>query len=552
MRERILATVTVAALVLTGGFLPTGAAEGEHPDEQSGEAGLTPPEEVQEAMSSDGPSILSHRTETDSPVPSDYWLDTSDFMSGQARAEVVFLESDGSEETETEDWDPSRKDKVLQEIRDGLDFWEAEHPTGRLSFSIGSQTIDTGVEPIRHPGPTGSSCDNQWTWIQDTTDELGYGDTELDCDSSFSSEVYFAVRSYVHDVRNRQDVDWAFVIYVVDSLNDDDGYFEDDWFAYAYRNGPFMVMTYDNDNWGIDNMDRVTAHETGHIFGATDEYNGVHEKSGYFWADETDDSGCIMDDNSWCVSQGTNDQIGWLDSDDNARPDTQDTTPVIHDGVDAPEDPTNDPTLDFAGDAHDEPVPAAEEFRDWGYHNYSINEVTDVRWTVDGGDERSQPATAPFFEEASWSFATDPLADGEHTVETTVANEVGASDPTPVTRSVVVDTTPPVVDILNPAPGQIHVAGQASTDHPTAGDEADPVIVGNVLDVETTATDERTGVASTEISIDGTELFRLEDSGDEATIVTGDLPGSQHHVIFEATDEAGNTATVLQPYRAAP
>ena len=32
-------------------------------------------------------------------------------------------------------------------------------------------------------------------------------------------------------------------------------------------------MTYDNDNWGISQMNVVTRHEQGHIFYAQDEYS---------------------------------------------------------------------------------------------------------------------------------------------------------------------------------------------------------------------------------------------------------------------------------------
>jgi hypothetical protein len=93
-------------------------------------------------------------------------------------------------------------------------------------------------------------------------------------------------KSCADQIRKSWGMDWAFIIFVVDSYNDAQGAYADatgfGWkrYAYAYLNGPYLVVTYDNDGWGIDRMDRVVAHETGHIFGATDEYDGKPEQVG--------------------------------------------------------------------------------------------------------------------------------------------------------------------------------------------------------------------------------------------------------------------------------
>ncbi len=94
------------------------------------------------------------------------------------------------------------------------------------------------------------------------------------------------VYAYKNDLRNQYQTDWAFTIFVVDSSADLDGKFADGkYFAYAYLGGPFMVMTYDNNGWGIEDMDRVTAHETGHIFMAGDQYGSARQpQSTATWA----------------------------------------------------------------------------------------------------------------------------------------------------------------------------------------------------------------------------------------------------------------------------
>ena len=59
-------------------------------------------------------------------------------------------------------------------------------------------------------------------------------------------------------------------------------------------------MTYDNAGHGIENMDAVSAHETGHIFGALDEYScECYWQSGYLdYPNENCANGCELDENS--------------------------------------------------------------------------------------------------------------------------------------------------------------------------------------------------------------------------------------------------------------
>ncbi len=56
-----------------------------------------------------------------------------------------------------------------------------------------------------------------------------------------------------------------------------------DHFAYASIGGPRIVMEYANDGWGPDNIDRVFAHESGHIFGGPDEYASSGCNCGGSW-----------------------------------------------------------------------------------------------------------------------------------------------------------------------------------------------------------------------------------------------------------------------------
>ena len=144
----------------------------------------------------------------------------------------------------------------------------------------------------------------------------------------YPGTFYFIhVRDYINDLRNMLGTDWAYPMFIVDSSNDADGRFTDNKFAYAYLRGPFLVITYDN-NWrDISNMDRVTAHETCHMFYATDEYNDKTEYSGYLNVADVDGSGCLMDTSAWALSSGTRGQLGWRDTDGDGIQGIVDTFP---------------------------------------------------------------------------------------------------------------------------------------------------------------------------------------------------------------------------------
>lgn len=525
------------------------AAAGAGHATMAGEAALTPPAEADdgELAPGDGSAAGSY-SDT-------YLFDTSSYMFGSAAVDVIFMESDGSEESQSETWSSSQKTKALNEIRTGLDFWEGEAP-GRLSFEISSRTLDTGVEPIEHPGPTGSECDNQWRWIQDAMDQLGYTDTTLECDETFSGSTYVAVYERNHDLRNAKGTDWATTIFLVDSQNDGDGRFADDFFAYAYLNGPFMIMTWDNNGWGPDNMDRVGAHEMGHIFGATDEYNGEAETWGYLWAQDDDGSSCLMDDNDYCLSTGSKHQVGWRDSDGDGTPDPLDTQPDVDAlGFAGPPAQTSDATLDFSGEARDDPYPAAPEFRAYGFHNVSVNDVNDVTWTTSAGSsstsvDDADPRRAP------WDFATETLADGEHQVSVSAENQVGASDPDPVTRTVTVDTTPPAVQLHDPAPGRVYVAGTTSHENPQDPEGDDPPLVtGSVIYLNATASDALTGLQVVDFYIDGELVERSHEpphQSQEFLSPFGDGAPGEHVVTAVARDKVDNAAPVSQAYVVPP
>lgn len=94
-------------------------------------------------------------------------------------------------------------------------------------------------------------------------------------------------------------------------------------FAYANLSGPRLVMHYENDGWGVDNIDRVFAHETGHIFGAPDEYAASGCNCGGSYGPDGVPNGncancapnggvpCIMRANEWDMCKFTLRHLGY-------------------------------------------------------------------------------------------------------------------------------------------------------------------------------------------------------------------------------------------------
>ncbi|MCK5291694.1 MAG: hypothetical protein KAR39_06735 [Thermoplasmata archaeon] len=359
-------------------------------------------------------------------------------MIGTVAVTTIFAESDGAIDPDTETWDSTRMDAVYDKILIGLDWWESQIPNGRLEFNIytyGAQP--TSYEPITRP------YYDQSLWINEILGNLGYT----------SGDFYRQVRDLNNYVRSTYNKNWAYTIFVVDSLNDPDGSFEDGFSAYAFIwGGPFVMMTYDNNGWGIDRMDQVLAHETGHMFYATDEYMDPGEYSGYLNVRETDNSGCMMDTASWSLSAGTVGQIGWFDSDADGLLDPEDTIPNTNLDPYVP-NPTTSSSLSYTGLAEEVPLenrnPKYYEFFDGRRVNagndVSINAIIDVQYRVDGGPWLPATASDGAFDEAveSFEFITASLSDGAHVIETRARNTVGNWETSYGSDTVTIDTVAP-------------------------------------------------------------------------------------------------------------
>jgi hypothetical protein len=399
-------------------------------------------------------------TESDVLVPDDYPAgsggegapypsQTSEFMTGSVLYSVVFVESSGGAgncspaDPSTENWDASRQAQVLSEISTGLGFWRGK-PNGPVLTDL---TFDpdlwgvqpTSCEPITRPAKPG----DQPKWIADVLTAMGWAATP--------ANYMNVARSFVDSRRETLNKDWGFLIFVVDSLADADGQFSNGKFAYAYLNGPFMVMSYKNGGWGINQMNLVTAHETGHIFGAYDEYqaSGCLPSSTWGYLGEPNTS-CnnggdasdvsIMGEASEQVSlsvdvsQSARKALGWR----NPAPGELGhvVVDVLRNGSASISPYSPDPTSNVAPFYHGSAstlVGFPPGCTDAGCRSdASISKVLRVEWRVDGGQFTSNGVLYDTVNEQFKPFTFQPpsaLPYGTHTFETRLVTNFGYITP---------------------------------------------------------------------------------------------------------------------------
>lgn len=246
----------------------------------------------------------------------------------------IFPESDGTIDPSTENWAANDPLNFMVAAVEGIEWWFARYAPARMALEIaGPPPVNIPYEPINHPHAFES------TWVNSVMNALGVG-----------AGTYFQrVRSWNNSWVGPFDT-WTNTYFVVNSKNDPDGRFTDGWYDYSYYGGPFMVMTWDHYNWGNEDTDYMTAHETGHTFYALDEYyySGCTSccydswHSGYLDILNTNceregapSVECIMRNETRAeFTNGsacgyTRNQIGWRDTDADDIPDILDHPPLV-------------------------------------------------------------------------------------------------------------------------------------------------------------------------------------------------------------------------------
>jgi hypothetical protein len=370
-------------------------------------------------------------------------LNTSEFLAGAVSVNIVLVESDGSNEPQSENWSATRENEVVSGIAAGLEWIRLQEPQASLRFVYhvipGRTDVRgrTGYEPIRHAAdPSGITGEDRWA--TEVLGKIGYT----------GGDRFARSRAFAADTRSADGTDWAVNIFVVDSLADTDGKFADGRFAYCYIGGPHLVMTYDNQAWGIARMDMVLRHELLHAFYAFDEYAtsscDCTSHRGYLdganvncAACNAAASACVMIANGDAMCDATRRHLGWADLDGDGVIDVLGQDPdTFLDAI--PANVCSAPVL--TGLASVVAATNRNTFPGTTHPSISVNRISGVEFRVDGSPWiLAQPAGGTWgIAQERFSAASPVLPPGSHHLEARAVDDVGNRDGAPGTADVVV------------------------------------------------------------------------------------------------------------------
>jgi len=212
----------------------------------------------------------------------------NDYLEGPVALSVVFVNGP----TAAVQMSATERLKVAAEIQEGYAWLAAANPSAHLSFTVETHTVS-----ITTPDATGLA---EITWRNAAMGALGYAAGDA------------GVEAMAREIRDRTRSRWGYVLFVT----------RYNLWHFAYASGNRIVMDPRNDGWGIDNFDRVFIHESGHIFGAPDEYAvsgcSTGGSFGRFGEPNTNCANgaaasvdCLMKANSWAFCPITPRHFGW-------------------------------------------------------------------------------------------------------------------------------------------------------------------------------------------------------------------------------------------------
>ncbi|PIK71954.1 hypothetical protein CS379_16635, partial [Methylobacterium frigidaeris] len=146
----------------------------------------------------------------------------------------------------------AQQQKIIAEVQNGLSFLGGQAPAKDVTFTYDIQVVQIATPDTAGQHPIGGDPYEHFEapWRDDALTSIGH------------PAGLSGIGSYIKAIRTSKRAQAAYCAFFTHyQLN-----------HFAYCRGDYIVMHYDNDGWGTDNLDSVFAHETGHVFGAPDEY----------------------------------------------------------------------------------------------------------------------------------------------------------------------------------------------------------------------------------------------------------------------------------------
>jgi hypothetical protein len=317
--------------------------------------------------------------------------DTGEFMLGRIAVTPVLLESDGTLDTSTENWNSAHIQEVLDNVRVGMQWWtdvlKTKTDVHDLEWVIDDRYATT---PVLTPYEPISRVSNDYRfWVREFLNDVGFNQ---------SGQLETDIKAFNQSQRERLDTDWSFTIFVVNSKADTDGNFASGGSfsrAFAFAGGLFFVTP-------STRPASTYTHETGHMFWARDEYPGggsYVQRRGYYNAQNLNAAdnpapGFVQQPsimsagvslttayNNKTSPDSTLAQIGWRDSDNDGIFDVLDV-PIDLDGAGFFDNATNN--YRFNGSAK---VGLLPNINSAGLRNdITLNSIARIEYRFDGGN----------------------------------------------------------------------------------------------------------------------------------------------------------------------
>ncbi len=232
----------------------------------------------------------------------------SDYMTGTIALSVFFIESDGSgTDPDLNTWTVEDMQKFMDAVATAMTWWSsraASHAGCSATFLIyyysgADPRCQQWTEPILH------DTSYEDVWVKAIMSNFGYTSgtrwSRVTAFNSWQRATYQTARAYS-----------AFIPYNPNGPPS----FPDGHTAYAWYYGPYLVQLF-HSGWV---KAKVFAHESGHIFGACDEYAGGCSSCGH--CTNGIDNGnceacnprsvdCVMKANDWVLCTYTPGQVGF-------------------------------------------------------------------------------------------------------------------------------------------------------------------------------------------------------------------------------------------------